>query len=503
MTAAQVAKRRRYLDLTAEEAARKYPHGSRGRYKLGKCRCARCKRANSDYQHEKAERRRKPYRLRHIPSTKEWRVCKSIPNSQKDGKVVLKTQSRARAYRLFEKLNADFQGDPRQLVSTDQVIEHLAWLQTQGVGVRRTACLAKVSYSVLRKIYDGENKRTRREYAAKILAIRPDAVSGAARVRSDDSIVLIGRMVAAGYLRGWIAQQLGSSRPRLQIAKGSWISVRQAKAIHALYVSLQRTDSGLRPIKETFRLGIVEGTHVRGGHPAPKSSRPIEYQHGTRARYVEGCRCQPCLNANRAFESAVRAAGHLRYIVNNYQLKGQWRIVDRSTSKTVLVGSDELAVKAMRDSLNSDDPFASPNVLVDAGPVRRHLTDLSDAGIGSRAIAEASGVSMEQIANLRSGRCRTTRRRTAAPLLAVSPDASTLQSPETKVDASSVWQMIDRLSAAGFHRDWLAPILGLPKASFETRTERMALGRARAVMALYASLRERLPIIAELEATAA
>src|SRR4051812_1680110 len=73
--------------------------------------------------------------------------------------------------------------------------------------------------------------------------------------------------------------------------------------------------------------------------------------HGTRAKYVlEKCRCEPCTAANREY---VRA-------------------------------SSQRAAPAY----------------VDAGPARRHITELRDAGVGLKTVAKAAGVSHGALSKL-------------------------------------------------------------------------------------------------------
>ncbi len=60
--------------------------------------------------------------------------------------------------------------------------------------------------------------------------------------------------------------------------------------------------------------------------------------------------------------------------------------------------------------------------MVDAGPARRHLRALQRRGIGRRAVHAASDVALQVIIDVRSGKKRRIRKKTAAAILAVDRD---------------------------------------------------------------------------------
>ncbi len=103
------------------------------------------------------------------------------------------------------------------------------------------------------------------------------------------------------------------------------------------------------------------------------------FEHGTRSRYVKGCRCDACRAANT------------RYAVVRYR---------------------ELKLgKAARGDL------------VDAHQARRHLIRLSRAGVGRRAVARAAGLAMSVVFEVRSGAKLKIRRGTAEKILKVTTAA--------------------------------------------------------------------------------
>jgi hypothetical protein len=95
------------------------------------------------------------------------------------------------------------------------------------------------------------------------------------------------------------------------------------------------------------------------------------YAHGTRSRYVKGCRCDECRKAN----------------------------TDYANARTKAV-----------------DDF---NGLVDAAPAREHLLALSKAGVGKRAVQAACDVALSVIEKVRTGKRAQLRARTARRILAV------------------------------------------------------------------------------------
>lgn len=95
--------------------------------------------------------------------------------------------------------------------------------------------------------------------------------------------------------------------------------------------------------------------------------------HGTRARYVAGCRCLICKAAASRYATKRQAA----------RKEGDTR------------------------------------ELVDAGQLRDHLSRLHESGMSHRAIAAAAGVSQPIISGIRSGAKLRVRRHIAKRLLAL------------------------------------------------------------------------------------
>jgi len=166
------------------------------------------------------------------------------------------------------------------------------------------------------------------------------------------------------------------------------------------------------------------------------------HEHGTRVRYVGGCRCDACREANNAYAR--------------------------------LVG------KRVRMGLG--DP------LVDASRSRRHLEKLSKAGVGCNTVSDVAGVPRSSIAEIRAGRKLHVRKSTESKLLSVGPDCLT---DAKLLPASPTWKRLDWLLAQGFTRTALAARLGsISKTpALQIRKDRVTARTAAAVERLYRELR--------------
>jgi hypothetical protein len=124
-------------------------------------------------------------------------------------------------------------------VPADEARAHVRSLQAAGMGWKRIAHAAGLSTSVVWKLLYGDrtrnlapSKRIRPATAAALLAVEPDLAPGA-RILAFDTWRRIEGLVALGYSKRWIAQQLGAQDNGLQIR--TWeVEVRTAQAVQAL-----------------------------------------------------------------------------------------------------------------------------------------------------------------------------------------------------------------------------------------------------------------------------
>lgn len=165
----------------------------------------------------------------------------------------------------------------------------------------------------------------------------------------------------------------------------------------------------------------------------------LEKPHGSRLRYMAGCRCLLCKAANARYEST--------------------RAKDRASG--------------------------SWNDLVPAETAREHILKLSAQGVGRRALAAASDVAERVIANIRSGKQVNVRRNTEERLLAINSQAP---SDGALVRANVAWRQIKRLLAEGFSKAELARRLGYQSPSLQLGKKRIRARTAARVDRLFRML---------------
>ena len=493
-------KRKNWLPdkATAEE---RYTHGTHARYVLAKCRCEPCRKAASAYERNRIATKKRLWHCRYSPSGNLW-----VVRNSETGNIILRTKDAEKARTRADELNrATTINSPNELIPVARTLEHIAWLQSQGVGVKRISRVSTVANSVLNRMIEGSIKRTRRSTEARILSVTPQAVSLGSRMRADETIVLLERLVTAGYTRTFIARALGAKTHALQIAKSATITVRHAKEVHALYLRLQAQRPTLPRIDPIFTLGVVEATHARQRgrwkkRVAPQSSRSVEYPHGMRARYTEaGCRCKACVAANARFEKARDACNKQRYQLRQTVQKSGWIIRDTNDGSIVFRAKSREKAEATRDALNQHDPRSAQYCLVDVTPVRNHLNALADAGVHQNAVAKASGVSVGTLWHARTAGAKRIRYSAAKRILAVDTRA---RPDHAQIDATQTRVLLERLVAVGFSPAWINTVLGYKSPIITKGRATVRLDRARAVMSLYALLRERVAILPQLDTAA-
>ena len=150
----------------------------------------------------------------------------------------------------------------------------------------------------------------------------------------------------------------------------------------------------------------------------PTRERLAERAHGTRLRYISGCRCTPCRAANSRYETGRAAA----------RKAGDWR------------------------------------GLVDAAPVRAHLVRLSRGGVGYKSAAAAASVATSVVAKVLSGERRQVRAHTSRRLLAVTVDA---RADASTVPAGPTWRRIRQLLEEGYTKARLARELGAQRPALQ------------------------------------
>ena len=125
--------------------------------------------------------------------------------------------------------------------------------------------------------------------------------------------------------------------------------------------------------------------------------------HGTRTCYVNGCRCQPCTQANTDYEN--RRTRAIAY--------GRWH------------------------------PFRPAGITV------QRIDWLRREGMGLRTIADEAGTSRSVLQKIIRGETKQVRVETQMAVLAIEPTLDKLR-PSALVDAAGTWRLVRRLVGVGF-----------------------------------------------------
>jgi hypothetical protein len=180
-----------------------------------------------------------------------------------------------------------------------------------------------------------------------------------------------------------------------------------------------------------------------GMRPATLRAAPelaAEKPHGTRIRYVGGCRCLPCRMAN------ARYATERAHAIKAGDTRG----------------------------------------IVSAEAARRHIVMLGRRGVGYKTVADSASVARSVVAKIRSGEKTRIRAHTERRILAVTP---ALLPDSALVSGAGTRRRIAALLEEGYTKAFLARELGAitPALQIATRERVTVKTRAR-VLALYRRL---------------
>lgn len=173
-----------------------------------------------------------------------------------------------------------------------------------------------------------------------------------------------------------------------------------------------------------------------------------DVEHGKRASYAKGCRCDPCTNANAAHE-------------------------------------------AHREELRSAGVATTD--LVDAGKARGHLRILIGRGATQKGLARAANVNVKTIAEVTNAIVVRIRPETEQMLLALTLESErAAAAPGARVNGKDTWAILDRLIAQGWPRSWIARELGHGNA-LQLRRDSVTAGNAAKVTELAQRIGTRTP----------
>src|SRR5579859_7125634 len=165
----------------------------------------------------------------------------------------------------------------------------------------------------------------------------------------------------------------------------------------------------------------------------------VDKPHGTRIRYMGGCKCPACKRANSQYET------------------------DRA--------------RARKAGLS--------NGIVDAAPARAHIRKLRRLGLGRRSIAEACDVRPNCILEVARGTKRRIRGNTLRAILSVTPAAA---ANRVLVDARPTWRLLEELLEEGFSEARLCKELGYVQPRLQIGRDKCTVRNAYEVKTLHARL---------------
>lgn len=232
----------------------------------------------------------------------------------------------------------------------------------------------------------------------------------------------------------------------------------------------------------------------------PRDLPPADhYPHGTRARYVSGCRCTECRASNtRAYHDrqarAKAAAAELAAPRRQKSAPQVWTAPNGSKQTRLYkracpgVHGKRCAKRShlRKDSTGSVCANCRErlvwNGLVRATKTRRHLTRLSLQGVGYKSVADAADVGHTTLAKVLSGQHSSIRFQSEQRVLAVTVEAI---ADHALVDASETWRQLDSLCASGLPKAEIARRLGMQVPAIQIGRERVLARTAYAVARLH------------------
>lgn len=173
----------------------------------------------------------------------------------------------------------------------------------------------------------------------------------------------------------------------------------------------------------------------------PAAELAQDKPHGTRIKYLGGCRCMPCRASASRYES-------------------EW-----AAKRKLGLG----------------------NELVSTALVVNHLQNLSAKGVGYKAVCDAAGVGKSSVMMAMKGRRKQMRAANARAILAVTFDMAVRDG--AYIDATETKRHIRWLLNEGFTRGELAKRLGYKTANLQLKFDKITARNAMKIERLVSQLR--------------
>jgi len=196
------------------------------------------------------------------------------------------------------------------------------------------------------------------------------------------------------------------------------------------------------------------------------------FKHGTRSRYVCGCRCDACRASNTAYyheRQRVCKALAAEIEEDGGPVTVAWTppgqaVRTRTYARACHGAQGEPCPKRShlrKDSSGGVCCFCRRKLgfggLVDAAPAVAHMVALTSRGVGKRAIHDASGIALAILEKIRRGSKTKIRRSTRDRILAVDDGA---RADASLVPAGPTWDLIGKLIGRGWRKRDIARALG-------------------------------------------
>ncbi len=211
------------------------------------------------------------------------------------------------------------------------------------------------------------------------------------------------------------------------------------------------------------------------------------YEHGKRARYVSGCRCDDCRAANAAYYHVRKAAADAAALAaaapakqgfttfwtdeNGRQRKRRYQRSCPGVDGKPCPKQRHLRKDSKGGRCGDCSARLVWNGLVDAAPARRHLRKLSRRGVGYKQVADSACVSRTSVAKVLAGTKRQLRADSARRILEVTAEAI---ADHATVPAKRVRRLLRKLLEEGFTQSELATRLGS-----KAKTPALQVGKSR------------------------
>lgn len=233
------------------------------------------------------------------------------------------------------------------------------------------------------------------------------------------------------------------------------------------------------------------------------------FTHGTRSRYVTGCRCDECRASNaRAYhERQARAKAAVAELAAPRRAKlapqvytapngiQHTRLYKRACAgvhgKPCPKGS-HLRKDSTGTVCGNCRELLIWNGLVSATKVRQHLTRLSLQGVGYKSVAAAADVGATALSNVLRGRQNKIRSQSARRVLAITVEAI---ADHGIVNGAETWRLLDDLFAHGLRKSEIARRLGMKAPAIQIRKERVLARTAYAVARLHRLVTAPKPVV--------